>query len=56
MSVGKYRRFDPHSGHSAMIQVSGMVPTGAGMVSPQPLYRRVKSQSRGWGKFHTGTV
>src|ERR1039458_2042403 len=26
-----------------------MVPTGAGMVSPHPLHRMAKSQSRGWG-------
>ena len=46
----------PHNGQEATIQLSGMVPTGAGMVSPHPLHRMAKSQSRGWGRFHTGTV
>jgi hypothetical protein len=37
MSAGMYRRFAPHNGQSATIQVSGIVCTGAGMFSLQPL-------------------
>ena len=39
-----------------MIQVSGIVITGAGMFSPHPLHRTVKSQIRVWGSCHTETV
>ena len=39
-----------------MIQVSGMVMTGAGMFSPQTLHCTVKSQIRVWGSCHTRTV
>jgi hypothetical protein len=49
MSAGRYRRFTPHNGHSAMIHVSGSVSTGAGMFSPQPLQETVWSQR--W-EFH----
>jgi len=31
ISAGRYRRFSPHSEHSAMIHVLGIVATGAGM-------------------------
>ena len=51
MSVGRYRRRSLHSGHTATIQVSGIVPTGAGIVSAQPLHRMAKSQSRWAGHF-----
>ena len=39
-----------------MIQVSGMVMIGAGMFSPQPLQRTVKSEIRVWGSCHTRTL
>jgi hypothetical protein len=39
-----------------MIQVSGIVITGAGMFSPQPLHSTVKSQTRVWGSYHTRTL
>ena len=39
MSAGRYRRLSPHSGHPAMIQVSGRVLTGAGTISLQPLHQ-----------------
>jgi|GEM_PF-4282292 len=35
-----------------MIQVSGIVWTGAGMFSPHPLHFTAKSQNRDTGKFH----
>lgn len=41
ISGGRYRRLSPHSGHSATIHVSGIVLTGAGIFSPQPLQRTV---------------
>ena len=41
MSAGMYRRFTPHNGQSATIHVSGIVSTGAGMFSPQPLQEMV---------------
>jgi hypothetical protein len=37
MSAGKYRRFAPQSAQSATIHASGIVWTGAGMFSWQPL-------------------
>lgn len=46
ISLGKYRLRSPHSAHSATIHVSGSVPTGAGIFSPHPLHRTVKSQIR----------
>src|ERR1019366_4446465 len=35
--TAKYRRFSPHSGHSATIQEFGNVSTGAGIFCLQPL-------------------
>ena len=41
MSGGRYERRSPQRGHVALIQVSGIVITGAGMLSPHPLHATV---------------
>jgi hypothetical protein len=56
IAAGRYRRRSPHSGHTATIQLSGAVPTGAETISARPLHRMAKSQSRDCGRFHTGPV
>lgn len=56
ISDGKYRRFSPHRGRAASIQVSGVFPIGAGMFCPHPLQHMVKSQTRVWGMLNTRTV
>jgi hypothetical protein len=43
MSIGKYRRFSRHKGHSVMNHEEGMVWTGAGIDSLQPLQKTQKS-------------
>jgi hypothetical protein len=56
ISGGRQDRRSPRSGHSATIQVSGMVMTGARMFSPHPLHRTEKSQARLCGSCHTRTL
>ncbi|HKF46238.1 MAG TPA: hypothetical protein VKB38_02695 [Terracidiphilus sp.] len=53
MSDGRYRLLTPHNGQTVTIQASGIVCTGAGMFSPHPLQRTVKSQSRESGMLNT---
>jgi hypothetical protein len=51
MSAGKYRRFS-YNGHSVMIHEEGMVWTGAGTLSPQPLQNTQKSHIRVDGRLN----
>ena len=39
-----------------MIQVSGIICTGAGMFSPQPLQQIAKSQRLVWGRLNTKPI
>jgi hypothetical protein len=54
MSAGRCARRSPMRGQTATIHVSGMTLTGAGMFSPHPSHRMMKSQIRASGRVPHG--